>query len=83
MKSWKVTIATPDIVKESEQTAATLQAALGKALRDAITFGVKDDLGAITLEYERMAAARAKLTQAEKLARKIARDQAKLAALQE
>jgi len=78
MRTWKIQGKTESGIKHYEISAATLQAALGKAMRDVLTLGRATTL---SMEWE-LYGGRRKMTEAEKLRRKIEKAQRKLAEME-
>jgi len=75
MRTWKIQAETEAGIKHYEITAASQQAALRKAMRDILTLGKATTLN---MEWE-VCGGRRKMTEAEKLTRKIEKAQKKLA----
>ena len=80
MKTWKIQGKTEAGIKHYEISAATLQAALGKAMRDVLTLG---KAATLSMEWELYGGSgsrgRRKMSNAERIERRIARDQKRLA----
>lgn len=85
MKRWKVWITIDAQKKEyTNETPTKLKTFIVKSLRDSMAAGLDPDGSDICIGYIPLSTVRTrrKMTDAEKLARRIARDQAKLAELQ-